>query len=58
MTSGAKTPVFMEPLEARLKGVPFPQRRKARARCPFDKLRAGPHDSRRDAGATVFFPLR
>jgi hypothetical protein len=38
----------MEPWVARQKGVPFPQPRKARARCP--------RDSRRDAGATVFFP--
>ena len=26
MTSGAKTPVFLEPLAARLKGVPFRNR--------------------------------
>ena len=40
--------MFMESLAARLKGVPFSQPRKARARCP--------RDSRRDADATVFFP--
>ena len=33
MTSGAKAQVFMEPLAVRLKGAPFAQARKAKARC-------------------------
>jgi hypothetical protein len=54
MTSTAKAPVSMEPLAARLKGVPFPQPRKARARRPptpaSQKRLLGTPPSRQPAG--------